>query len=151
MKTEADSIEHTMALGERIGSLLQGGEVIELLGDVGAGKTTLVKGIAKGMGSTDDIQSPTFIISAVHSAAGGLTLAHYDFYRLHDAGIMAEELAETIHDQTVVTIIEWGEIIAGVLPKDTVKITITAPTEHTRQFELAASGAKSNRILEGLA
>src|SRR6266566_208876 len=98
------------AFGTKLGALLKGGEVIELVGDVGAGKTALTKGIATGMGIDEDVQSPTFTISRVYDAPNNLHLVHYDFYRLHDAGIMADELDETVSDASTVTVIEWAEI-----------------------------------------
>jgi len=76
--------------GKKLGSFLVGGEVIELVGDVGAGKTTLTKGIGIGLGVTENVQSPSFTISQVYDARDNLTLSHYDFYRLNDAGIMSE-------------------------------------------------------------
>lgn len=141
------------AFGSQLGALLRGGEVIELVGDVGAGKTTLTKGIADGMRIDEDIQSPSFTINRVYDAPSGVRLAHYDFYRLHDAGIMADELHETIHDPRTTTVIEWAEIIAGVLPDDRLTITIysTAGDEHARRVEIAAGGDKSGRLLEKLA
>lgn len=139
------------AFGKKLGALLRGGEILELIGDVGAGKTTLTKGIAAGMGVDDDVQSPSFTISRVYDTPKGLSLAHYDFYRLQDAGIMAAELHETVHDPRAVTIIEWAEIVGGVLPADRVSIAITSPGETTRHIELKAGGEKSTQLLEKLA
>lgn len=138
-------------LGENLGRLLHGGEVIELVGDVGAGKTTLVKGIAQGMAIDEDVQSPSFTISRVYETPDKIHLAHYDFYRLHDAGIMADELHEVVHDSSTVTIIEWAEIIGGVLPEDRLTITISSPTELSRRLTIKAGGEKSKRLLEALA
>ncbi len=124
------------AFGQRLGRLLTGGEVIELVGDVGAGKTTLTKGIARGLDIDDDVQSPSFTISRVYDARDGLTLAHYDFYRLNDAGIMANELRENINDQSVVTVIEWAELVEGILPPGRIRIALSAPTATTRRLEI---------------
>jgi tRNA threonylcarbamoyladenosine biosynthesis protein TsaE len=135
------------AFGAKLGALLRGGEVLELVGDVGAGKTTLTKGVAAGMGVDEDVQSPTFTISRIYETPKGLHLAHYDFYRLHDAGIMADELHETIHDPTIVTIIEWAEIVNGVLPTDRLMIHIKSPTETLRHITITAGGEKSQKIL----
>lgn len=123
-------------LGENIGATLRGGEVFQLVGDVGAGKTTFVKGLAKGLGVKDDVQSPSFTISRVYDGRDNLQLVHYDFYRLTDAGIMSNELAEMVHDPLTVTVIEWAGIVEGVLPEDHITLTITAPTEDTRRIEL---------------
>lgn len=138
-------------LGAKLGAVLRGGETIELVGDVGAGKTTLTKGIATGLGIDEDVQSPTFTISRVYDTPSGLRLSHYDFYRLHDAGIMADELHETINDPKSITIIEWAEIVNGVLPSDRLTIHIVSPTEHMRRIELTANGEKSKMLLENLA
>jgi tRNA threonylcarbamoyladenosine biosynthesis protein TsaE len=146
--------EHEMkAFGATLGALLKGGEVIELVGDVGAGKTTLTKGIASGMEIDEDIQSPSFTISRVYDTPRGLHLSHYDFYRLQDAGIMASELHETVNDPATVTIIEWAEIIAGVLPEDRLTVTIknSVDDEHARIVELIAGGVKSSQLLKELA
>lgn len=139
------------AFGAKLGAFLTGGEVVELVGDVGAGKTTLTKGIAAGLGVDEDVQSPSFTISRVYDTPNGLQLAHYDFYRLHDAGIMADELHEAAHDSQMVTIIEWAEIVGGVLPADRLSIHILSPSEHARRIELKAGGEKSRRLLEKLA
>lgn len=140
------------ALGARMGKALTGGEVIELVGDVGAGKTTLTKGIAEGMGIDETVQSPSFTISRVYDdTATGLRLAHYDFYRLHDAGIMADELQETAQDSQTVTIIEWADIVTGVLPEDRLTVRIVSPTEQSRRIELQASGPTSQRLAGAIA
>jgi len=133
MNSEADMKD----FGESLGLLLRGGEVIELIGDVGAGKTTLVKGVARGLAIDDDVQSPSFTISRVYDARDGLQLAHYDFYRLNDAGIMANELAEVTHDPLSITIIEWADVVSGVLPEDRLTITISSPTETSRQLSIS--------------
>jgi len=136
MIIEVDSEQATRALGQKIGRLLRGGETLELSGDVGAGKTTFVKGLALGLDIDEDVQSPSFTISRVYEARGGLQLAHYDFYRLNDAGIMADELAETTQDPTTVTVIEWADIVEGVLPKDRLSIVFVSPSETSRQLTI---------------
>ena len=131
MKREVLSELAMRELGRDIGRQLKGGEVIELAGDVGAGKTTLVKGIATGLGVEEDVQSPSFTISRTYQTAHpDIVMAHYDFYRLHDPGIMARELDEAIHDSNTVTIVEWAEIVQNVLPDGHIRISIT-PTDET--------------------
>ena len=129
---EVENEQATRSLGEKLGLLLHGGEVVELVGDVGAGKTTFVKGLAHGLSIDEDVQSPSFTISRVYEARDDLELAHYDFYRLNDAGIMANELTETTQDSQSITVIEWADIVEGVLPARRIRITFTAPTETTR-------------------
>jgi len=136
MIIEVDNEQATRALGMKIGELLRGGETLELTGDVGAGKTTFVKGLALGLGIDEDVQSPSFTISRVYEARDGLQLAHYDFYRLNDAGIMAAELTETTQDPTTVTVIEWADIVEGVLPNDRLGIVFVSPTETSRHLTL---------------
>lgn len=150
MITEVRSEHEMKALGKKLGALLAGGEVLELVGDVGAGKTTLTKGVAEGMGIEDDVQSPSFTINRLYDTPGGVRLAHYDFYRLQDAGIMAAELRETLHDSSSATIIEWGEIVNGVLPEDRLTITITSPSEEMRRLDIRAGGGRSGNLMEQL-
>lgn len=136
MIIEVKSELETKSLAEKIGASLKGGEVFELIGDVGAGKTTFVKGLAKGLAVDDDVQSPSFTISRVYAARDGLELVHYDFYRLTDAGIMANELSEMVHDATTVTVIEWADIVEGILPEHRYTLSFESPTENTRLITL---------------
>jgi tRNA threonylcarbamoyladenosine biosynthesis protein TsaE len=146
MIIEVTDEQQTRDLGEKLGKLLRGGETIELSGDVGAGKTTFVKGVARGLHIDDDVQSPSFTISRVYDARDNLQLAHYDFYRLNDAGIMAGELAETTADPATVTIIEWADIVEGVLPVNRISIAFTAPTETSRQLTITGNEELVNQL-----
>ena len=146
MQIEVLSSDAMQQLGAKIGALVRGGETIELVGDIGAGKTTFTKGLASGMGIDEDIQSPTFTISRVYEAPNGLVLAHYDFYRLNDPGIMRAELDESVHDAGTVTVIEWAEVVADVLPADTLRIVIRSTSEESRAVTVVGSGAKSREI-----
>lgn len=134
--------------GERLGQQVTGGQVLELVGDVGAGKTTLVRGIALGMGVDETVQSPSFTINRVYDGTNGRRLVHYDFYRLQDPGIMANELAEAVADKDNVIIIEWGDVIEQILPTDRLTIRITSPSETTREIEIISGGEVSNELLE---
>lgn len=139
------------AFGTKLGGFLMGGEVLELVGDVGAGKTTLTKGIAAGLGIEEAVSSPSFTISQLYHTPAHQQLAHYDFYRLTDAGIMSEELAETLQDPTTITVIEWAEIVEGVLPADRLRIHITSPHETVRRMSITAGGEQSRALLGKLA
>jgi tRNA threonylcarbamoyladenosine biosynthesis protein TsaE len=139
------------AFGARLGALLRGGDVIELVGDVGAGKTTLTKGLATGLQISEDVQSPSFTISRVYDReTDDIRLAHYDFYRLNDAGIMADELFEATRDPQTITVIEWADIVTGVLPDDHITLTLTSPTEMSRQIDVVAHGARAQQIVGAL-
>jgi tRNA threonylcarbamoyladenosine biosynthesis protein TsaE len=138
-------------LGRHIGELLRGGEMIELVGDVGAGKTTFTKGLAAGLGIDEDVQSPSFTISRLYDARDGLQLAHYDFYRLDDAGIMTHELDEAINDPSIVTVVEWADAAKSVLPQDRLQIHITSPSINDRKVVFSASGSHYEKLLEKIA
>lgn len=117
------------AFGARIGALVRGGEMIELIGDVGAGKTTFTKGLGEGLRVDDDIQSPSFTISREYPARDGLELHHYDFYRLSDPGVVKYELAESVSNPQAITVVEWGETARDVLPEERVTLTFSYTAE----------------------
>ena len=151
MTIEVKSEEEMKQIGARLGALLHGGETIELIGDVGAGKTTFTKGIAVGLDVDEDVQSPSFTISRVYDGRQSLRLFHYDFYRLQEAGIMHNEIAETLQNPRAVTLIEWAGVVKGVLPADRLSISIQSPTEHSRRLTMTASGQVSHRLLGAIA
>ncbi len=138
------------SFGERLGARLRGGECIELVGDIGAGKTTLTKGIARALGIAEVVQSPTFTINRTYDGHRGLRLNHYDFYRLSDPGIMSEELAESLSESDSVVIIEWGDIVGTILPDDRLRITFASPSETDRTLTLEPFGDKSVMLTGGL-
>ena len=129
-------------LGQALGTKLRGGEVIELVGDVGAGKTTFTKGLAVGLGVDEDVQSPSFTISRVYDGRDELRLAHYDFYRLQDAGIMAHDLEESVGDPATITVIEWADVVKTILPEEYLEIRFSSPTESTRVLQINPRGAR---------
>ena len=132
-------------LGEAIGQSVSGGEVLELVGDIGAGKTTLTKGIARAQGINGPVQSPTFTISRVYDSPKGLRLAHYDFYRLGEAGVMGDEIREAADDDSVV-VVEWAGAVDDDLPKDRLVVKITTISEEERLVEFHPGGKKSTEL-----
>lgn len=142
--------ESMRALGVKIGAALHGGEVFELIGDVGAGKTTFVKGLAAGLAIDDDVQSPSFTINRRYKGRDELILSHYDFYRLNDAGIMDMEVAESLSEPGTITVVEWGESIKDVLPSSRIVITINyLPDEgRTVEIQLPESAGYLNDTME---
>jgi tRNA threonylcarbamoyladenosine biosynthesis protein TsaE len=136
VKKQITSEAAMKAVGVAIASRLRGGDCLQLIGDVGAGKTTLVKGIGEGLGITEPIQSPSFTISRVYGTPK-LRLVHYDFYRLADAGIMSDELRESLSDPETVVILEWADIVEGVLPTHHTTIRIKATAETTRELSIS--------------
>lgn len=125
--------EETEALAEKLGAVLKGGEVIELVSDLGGGKTTFTRGLVRALGSSDKVASPTFTISKMYDA-GHLKVHHFDFYRLHEPGIMADELAEVASDQDTVTIIEWADVVQHVLPEERLTVAIAQTPSGDRRF-----------------
>lgn len=135
---DISSLEVMIAFGESIGKQLRGGEVLELSGDVGTGKTTFTKGVAKGLLINEVVQSPTFTISRVYQARNNLQLFHYDFYRLKEAGIMREELAESLKDPLAVIVLEWDETVSDLLPDErTMRLEIAYTDEQERQVKIS--------------
>ena len=134
MKKIIKSTTDMIDFGAKLGAELRGGEVIELIGDVGAGKTTFTKGLAKGLAIAETVQSPSFTISRVYD--GRLELVHYDFYRLNNAGVMALELGDNLSDAEKVVVIEWAETVADILPKERIRIKISSPSETERVLEV---------------
>lgn len=116
-----------------MGRKLRGGEVLELVSDLGGGKTAFMRGLAKGMGSKDSVRSPSFTLSNEYRSAN-LTLYHLDFYRLGDPGIMREELAEALTDTHGVVAVEWAEVVEDVLPRDHITVRIKATGEESRSI-----------------
>jgi tRNA threonylcarbamoyladenosine biosynthesis protein TsaE len=127
------SSEDTEALGERIGARLKGGEVIELVSDLGGGKTTFTRGLVRGAGSADRVASPTFTVSREYRASK-FTIFHFDFYRMHDAGVVAEELREYVGAQDAVVVVEWGDIVDKVLPTERLRIQFFQAREDGRDI-----------------
>jgi tRNA threonylcarbamoyladenosine biosynthesis protein TsaE len=124
-----------MSLGEKLASELATPCVIELVGDVGAGKTTFTRGLAKGLGVKAELSSPSFTISREY-AGEKADLIHYDFYRIADPGLMAEDLADAISRENTVVVVEWGESIQDILPANHKVIEIKYIDENTREVNV---------------
>jgi tRNA threonylcarbamoyladenosine biosynthesis protein TsaE len=137
--------DDTRALGAQLATLLEPSDVVLLAGPLGAGKTELVKGIASGLGVTDTVVSPTFTIAREY--AGRLRLLHVDVYRLDTAqevvDLGLEDLAaDAGAGPDAVTVVEWGDAVAGLLPTDHLLVWIDlGEHEHTRHLRIEPSGA----------
>ena len=120
--------------------------VIELVGDVGTGKTTFTRGLAKSLGISSEVTSPSFTISKSYALPNGKTLVHYDFYRLTDPGLMVDDLKEKIKDNHII-IVEWANSIKNILPKNRTVIKFIYNDDGTRKVSV-----KNNRnsTIEGL-
>lgn len=122
--------------------------MIELAGDIGGGKTTFVRGLARGAGSSDVVSSPTFTISKQYNA-DKLTIHHLDFYRLNEGGLMKYDLHDLLKDPKVVIVVEWANVVHGVLPKS--RLIIKFKTTDLSSRQLVISGPKRlEYLLEGV-
>ena len=143
------SPEQTRRMGMRLGGLLQTGDTICLAGDLGAGKTTLVQGIAKGWGSLDPVSSPTFIIVNVYRRTDGVTLSHLDTYRLFNAA-EAEDLDLQPMMENGPVLIEWPERIQEILPKDRLWVSLRWLADEQRGLLFKGSGTRSLELVHKL-
>lgn len=148
LKIKTDNAKQTEELGIRIGESLTGGEIIAMTGDLGSGKTTITKSIAKGLDIDEYITSPTFTI--VNEYEGRLKLFHFDVYRIGDIEEMYDMGYEEYFYSGGVCIIEWANLIEEILPEDTIRIEISTQDENKRQFIITGKGEKFNHIVKEL-
>ena len=143
------SVEQTERLGARLGQILRPQDIVCLIGDLGAGKTTITRGIARGWGSSARVTSPTFtLVNEYEHNQDDRILYHLDCYRLGSS-----DEAETIglgdilaSDGTV--IIEWAERIADWLPSDYFTLKLAYISDSRRQFQLIAHGPQTQALLQ---
>src|SRR4030065_1548238 len=144
-----ESVNETLAIGKKLGRLLSPGDVILLTGELGAGKTCLVKGIADGLGIKGTrITSPTFII--INEYTGKIPLYHIDLYRIGIIEDLREIGMEEILYGKGVTAIEWAERIKDTLPDERVDITLKCVDDKTREIDISAFGSHHREILKKL-
>lgn len=135
---ETKSAEETMSFAEKLGSLLQKGDVLTLAGDLGAGKTTFTKGLAKGLGVTRTVNSPTFTIIKEYS--GRLPLYHMDVYRLEDSD---EDLGfDEYFLGEGVCVVEWAVFIEDYLPEERLELVISHKGDDEREIQLKPIGSR---------
>ncbi len=145
LRLTADTADDLRTIASHVGAHCQGGDVIVLSGDLGAGKTTFTQGLAQGMGITERVTSPTFVISRVHPhPSGGVALVHVDAYRI---GSLAElddlDLAADL--TTSVIVIEWGRGLAEELSTEGLDVVITrsdAVDDERRALSLSGRGSR---------
>lgn len=120
-----------------------------LYGDIGAGKTTLVRSIAKALEITEKVTSPSFVIlNEYHS--GKIPVYHFDLYRLEEEGVKSilEEIREYTENPNAVTFVEWAEFDAGELPNNRIELNIDYVDETSRIFSFKSNGERAKIILE---
>lgn len=139
--------EQTRHIGRRLGGALQAGDVICLQGDLGAGKTTFVQGIAQGWGSLDAVSSPTFILVNVYRGEGRNRLFHLDAYRL-ESTLEAEELDIPAMLAQGPLLIEWPERMEKIIPVEHLWITLEHMDEDKRGMNFKSNGKRYGELLD---
>lgn len=142
------SAEETRAVGRALAKKLKAGDVLCLVGDVGAGKTTLVQGLAQGLGVKHPVQSPTFVLA--HEYHGRITLVHMDFFRLAPREILSTGWEDYLSGPNALAV-EWAEIGRSLWPSEFLEIQIERVTETDRAFTLTPQGARYEKLLKGSA
>jgi len=139
----------TSRIGIRLGKLLLAEDLICLSGDLGAGKTTLVQGIAKGWGTIDLATSPTFVLINNYRRPGGLEMNHLDAYRLENA-IEAEELDIEYYLSRGPLLVEWAERISRALPEENLWISMFWQGEQQRRLVISPHGKRYQKLFDKL-
>lgn len=156
MSYVSHTTEETIALGKRLGALMQAGDVLVLTGDLGAGKTQLTKGIAAGMGVRDDVTSPTFTIEMVYEGTE-LPLYHFDLYRLDDPDQLDDTGLFDVLGGDGPCVIEWGEQFSEQLGDERLDVFLSrldgeaAPGEEPpREVRFVPHGPRAEEIVATL-
>ncbi len=145
------SVEQTQDIGAQLGKFLRAGDVIALQGDLGAGKTNFVQGLARGLDISEDVNSPTFILANEYYS-GRLPLYHIDAYRVESADEARGFGLDDYLSGEGVTVIEWAERVRAALPRDVLWIELDYRDETTRVMCVRAMGKNGARLLtEGFA
>jgi len=131
---ETKSREETLLLGEKIGKALKNNSIVALIGDLGAGKTTLIQGIAKGLKVDNWVTSPTFTI--INEFKGRLDLYHVDLYRIERPEDIEDIALEEYFSKNGVTVIEWADKIKELLPERSIMINMDHISENERKIDI---------------
>src|SRR5262245_7598984 len=149
-----ETADDTRAVGVALGPLLRVHDVLELTGELGAGKTTLVRGIAHGLGAEEHVASPTFTLVREY-VSGRIPIAHVDVYRLDRVQDVVDLALDELEDGACVLIVEWGDAVEELLPQERlrVELTTTDPTgrDETRRIAFRGSGPSWHERSDGLA
>ncbi len=135
----SNSADQSRRIGIQLGSLLQPGDILCLQGELGAGKTSFVQGLAAGWGSADQVTSPTFVLMNIYSRADKMKMTHMDAYRLENVQ-EAEELDFLSHLDQGPLVIEWAEKIEALLPAERLWLRLFHVAEERRRIEISPKG-----------
>jgi tRNA threonylcarbamoyladenosine biosynthesis protein TsaE len=146
----SNSPEETLYIGEIIGSLLERGDIVAMMGELGAGKTCLTQGIARGIGVPDSyrVTSPTFTL--INEYPGRMPLFHLDTYRLAGSQDLADMGYEEYFFSDGVVVIEWAEKIKDILPEGSIVLRIDYINDNARRIELSGNKSKIDQICNAL-
>jgi tRNA threonylcarbamoyladenosine biosynthesis protein TsaE len=136
MKTDTHSEEETIAFGERIAASLPPRAAVLLIGNLGAGKTTLAKGIVKGLGAAapEEVSSPTFTL--IHEYGGARKVYHIDLYRLDTEAEVASLGLDELFDREAVVLIEWGERFPRLMPQPRMEVRLERTEDDARTIDV---------------
>lgn len=149
MEIVSNSVEETIALGRLLGELVALGDVVELTGELGAGKTHLTKGVAEALGVFAPITSPTFnIIYEYHE--GRMPLFHFDLYRLEYEDELDDLAYWELLEDGGVCLVEWGDKFPEALPDEYLGLDLSADTDGTRHIVVSGVGPRGEELARGL-
>jgi len=140
IEIETETADQTREVGQAVASMLQPRDTVVLTGDLGAGKTTLVQGIGRGLGVEDHVASPTFTL--VREYSGRLDIAHVDVYRLERIQDVVDLALDELGGPERVLLIEWGDAISDLLPEDRLRVELTTERAdaETRRIVMTPQG-----------
>lgn len=141
---ETHDRQQTQAAGRMLAALLRPGDVIALVGDLGAGKTTLVQGVAAGLGVIGPVTSPTFNLLLVHE--GRLALNHFDLYRFDHARQLEDIDFWGVMESGGVSLIEWGDRFPAALPDDYLQVSLERVGEMDRRIHAEGHGTRGKQL-----
>ncbi len=151
LELTTDAVAATRAVAARLADLVVAGDVVVLLGDLGAGKTAFVQGLVAALGSPDRVTSPTFTIAQRYDG-GRLRVHHLDAYRLAGPDDATDLALEELVEDDAVTLVEWGDRLRGLLPVDHLEVALRlGPGPDDRILVFEAGGPRSAALVDGVA
>jgi len=146
----SESVDETLRVGRELGGLLQAGDVVALVGQLGAGKTCLTRGVAEGAGADpSEVTSPTFVL--INEYEGRLPVYHFDAYRLSGADDMFALGSEEYFSGDGACLVEWADHVAECLPDEYLRLTMEIAGANRRRISVDGLGERSRSIIQGLA
>lgn len=146
MEVRTASAEETQNLARLLADTLEPGMIIALDGDLGAGKTTFVQGLAEGLGAAESVSSPTFVLLRIYH--GRLSIFHFDAYRLDSSAQLEDIGADEYLWGGGISVVEWAERVADALPADRLRVRMTHDGHDARRICFEATGPRHAAILQ---